>query len=60
MLSVHAYLADFNLCCRYLHSYHKLTESIDAHLYERHNRECIAHLLNVVCGLDSLCQKAFP
>jgi len=39
---------------RYLHTYHKLTEPIDAHLYERHNRECIAHLLSVVCGLDSM------
>ncbi len=39
---------------RYLHTYHKLTESIDAHLYERRNRECIAHLMNVVCGLDSM------
>ncbi|MEI8315261.1 MAG: glutamyl-tRNA reductase [Verrucomicrobiota bacterium] len=39
---------------RYLHTYHKLTEPIDAHLYERHNRECVAHLMNVVCGLDSM------
>ena len=39
---------------QYLHAYHKLTEPLDAYLYERRNRDCIAHLLNVVCGLDSM------
>ena len=39
---------------RYLHAYHKLTEPLDGYLYERHNRDCIAHLMNVVCGLDSM------
>ena len=39
---------------QYLHTYHKLTEPLDAYLYERRNRDCIAHLMNVVCGLDSM------
>jgi len=39
---------------RYLHAYHKLTEPLDEYLYERRNRDCIAHLMNVVCGLDSM------
>jgi len=39
---------------RYLHDYHKLADSVDPYLYEFRSRDCITHLLEVVCGLDSM------
>jgi glutamyl-tRNA reductase len=39
---------------RFLHEYHNLTESVDAYLYEFRGRDCITHLFEVVCGLDSM------
>lgn len=39
---------------RFLHQHHKLTESVDAHLYEHRDGDCIRHLLEVACGLDSM------
>jgi glutamyl-tRNA reductase len=39
---------------RFLHDHHKLTDSVDAYLYEHHDQECIQHLLEVACGLDSM------
>ena len=39
---------------RYLHDYHQLDASVDAHLYELRNVECIRHLFEVVCGLNSM------
>ena len=39
---------------RFLHEHHKLADSVDAHLYEHHDNECIRHLLEVTCGLDSM------
>jgi glutamyl-tRNA reductase len=39
---------------RFLHEHHKLTDPIDAHLYEHRDEECILHLLEVACGLDSM------
>ncbi len=39
---------------RYLHAHHRLTESVDAHLYEHRDRDCLRHLLEVACGLDSM------
>jgi glutamyl-tRNA reductase len=39
---------------RFLHEYHGLTTPVDQHLYELTGRDCIRHLLDVVCGLDSL------
>jgi glutamyl-tRNA reductase len=39
---------------RYLHEHHRLNESVDAHLYEFHDAECIRHLLGVAAGLDSM------
>jgi len=39
---------------RFLHEHHQLIESVEAHLYEFHDRECIQHLLEVTCGLDSM------
>ncbi len=38
----------------FLHEFHKLTAPVDAHLYERRGDECIRHLMQVVCGLDSM------
>ena len=38
----------------FLHQHHKLTDRVDSHLYEMRDRECIQHLLEVVCGLDSM------
>ena len=39
---------------RFLHDYHKLAQSIDPHLYEFSNHDCVTHLLEVTCGLDSM------
>ncbi|MEI6084670.1 MAG: glutamyl-tRNA reductase [Verrucomicrobiota bacterium] len=39
---------------RHLHQQHQLTESIDPHLYELRDRDCVQHLWEVVCGLDSM------
>ena len=39
---------------RFLRDYQKLVEPLDAFLYERRDTGCIQHLLNVVCGLDSM------
>jgi glutamyl-tRNA reductase len=39
---------------RFLHEHHKLTDPVDAHLYEHCDDECIQHLLEVACGLDSM------
>lgn len=39
---------------RYLHDYHGLQDSVDPHLYEFCNNDCITHLLEVVSGLDSM------
>lgn len=39
---------------RHLHEQHQLTEPIDAHLYELRDRDCVQHLWEVVCGLDSM------
>jgi glutamyl-tRNA reductase len=39
---------------QFLRDYHKLVEPLDPFLYERHDAVCIQHLLNVVCGLDSM------
>ena len=39
---------------RYLHDYHKLTDSVEPHLYEFRGSDCVAHLLSVVSGLDSM------
>ena len=39
---------------RFLHEHHKLADSVDAYLYEHHDHECIQHLLEVACGLDSM------
>lgn len=39
---------------RYLHDYHRIAESVDPHLYELRDRDCISHLFEVVCGLNSM------
>jgi glutamyl-tRNA reductase len=39
---------------RFLHDHHKLNESVTTHLYEYTDRECVQHLWEVVCGLDSM------
>lgn len=39
---------------RFLHEHHRLLESVEAHLYEFHDRECVQHLLEVTSGLDSM------
>jgi glutamyl-tRNA reductase len=39
---------------RFLCEHHQLNGSVDAHLYELHDRECALHLWEVVCGLDSM------
>lgn len=39
---------------KFLHEHHRLTESVDAHLYEHHGVDCVNHLLEVTCGLDSM------
>jgi glutamyl-tRNA reductase len=39
---------------QFLHAHHKLTDSIEAHLYERHGSDCVFHALHVACGLDSM------
>lgn len=39
---------------RFLHQHHRLSESVDAHLYELRDRDCVRHLWEVVCGLDSM------
>jgi len=39
---------------QFLHHYHKLAESVDRHLYELRDEQCIRHLLDVVCGLNSI------
>jgi len=33
---------------------HQLPDSVTAHLYEHHDRDCIRHLLEVASGLDSM------
>jgi glutamyl-tRNA reductase len=38
----------------FLHSHHHLPDRIDAHLYEHRDDSCIQHLLEVVCGIDSM------
>ena len=39
---------------QFLHEHHKLSERIDSHLYEMRDRDCVQHLWEVVCGLDSM------
>ena len=39
---------------RFLCEHHRLTAPIDAYLYEHRDEECIRHLLEVACGLDSM------
>lgn len=39
---------------QFLREHHKLEQSIDSHLYEMSDRECVQHLWEVVCGLDSM------
>jgi glutamyl-tRNA reductase len=39
---------------QFVHQHHQLTDSVNDHLYELHDRECIQHLLEVACGLDSM------
>ncbi len=39
---------------RFLHDHHQLTTSMDAHLYELRDRDCVQHLWEVACGLDSM------
>jgi glutamyl-tRNA reductase len=39
---------------RFLHEHHKLADSVDAYLYEHRDNDCIQHLLDVACGLDSM------
>jgi glutamyl-tRNA reductase len=39
---------------QFLHGHHKLADSVDAYLYEHRDSECIYHLLEVACGLDSM------
>jgi glutamyl-tRNA reductase len=39
---------------RFLHERHKMAESVDAHLYEHTDADCVRHLLRVACGLDSM------
>ena len=39
---------------RFVHEHHHLADSVDVHLYELHDRDCIQHLLEVACGLDSM------
>jgi len=39
---------------RFLHGHHKLSDSVDAYLYEHRDDDCIQHLLEVACGLDSM------
>ena len=39
---------------RFLHDHHRLADPVDAYLYEHHDRDCIHHLLEVACGLDSM------
>ena len=39
---------------RFLHEHHHLPHAIDAHLYEMCDRDCVQHLWEVACGLDSM------
>lgn len=39
---------------RFLHEHHKLTESIEPHLYELRGSDSVRHLFEVACGLDSM------
>jgi len=39
---------------QFLHDHHKLSDRMDSHMYEMRDRECILHLWEVVCGLDSM------
>ena len=39
---------------RFLHEHHHIEENIESHLYEFGDRECVRHLLEVLCGLDSM------
>lgn len=39
---------------RFLHEHHKLRENVESHFYEFRDRECVQHLLDVTCGLDSM------
>jgi glutamyl-tRNA reductase len=38
----------------FLHNHHRLSDRIDAHLYELRDDTCIQHLLEVACGIDSM------
>ena len=39
---------------QFVHEYHRLTDSVDPHLYEFADHDCVTHLLEVTCGLDSM------
>ena len=39
---------------RFLREHHNLNEPVELHLYELYDRECVNHLLEVACGLDSM------
>ncbi|HUK81324.1 MAG TPA: glutamyl-tRNA reductase [Verrucomicrobiae bacterium] len=39
---------------QFLHDHHKLSDRIDSHMYEMRDHECVQHLWEVVCGLDSM------
>jgi glutamyl-tRNA reductase len=39
---------------RFLHEHHKLSDSVDAYLYEHRDDDCVQHLHEVACGLDSM------
>ncbi|MGA2139071.1 MAG: glutamyl-tRNA reductase [Verrucomicrobiia bacterium] len=39
---------------RFLHEHHKLSDPVDAYLYEHRDDGCIQHLFEVACGLDSM------
>jgi glutamyl-tRNA reductase len=37
---------------RFLHEHHHLDQNVESHLYEFCDRECVGHLLEVLCGMD--------
>ena len=39
---------------RFLHEHHRLALSLDPYLYEHRDADCVRHLLEVACGLDSM------
>lgn len=39
---------------KFLQEHHQLTGSLEPHLYELHDAECVRHLFEVACGLDSM------